>query len=372
MKKFLAITSLLALGLAACAPTADDGTGPIKIGFIGPLTGDVASLGTDDHNGVLLKVREINAAGGINGRQIELISEDARCTGADSASAAQKLVSVDQVIAIIGGLCSGETLAAAPITEAGKVVLLSPTSSSPDVTSAGDFVFRNYPSDALKTKAMAKYFKDNGMTKVAIIAENTDFSVGFRDSLAKDIGMEFVFNEVVEPGTKDFRSLMTRLKDVDFDVFVADGQSPPTIALMVQQLREQGMEQVAITHDAGQTEETIALGGASVEGFRAINVASLSSDSAFGKTFIAENGAPQAGLAYAGYAYDAMGVLAQSIAEVGTDAAMIRDYLYQIPSYSGVVGNFSFDENGDVLGINYKLIEVQNGAWVELADAPAM
>lgn len=239
------------------------------------------------------------------------------------------------------------------------------------MTTAGDFVFRNYPSDALKTKAMAKYFKDNGMKKVAIIAENTDFAVGFRDSLAKDLGTDFVFNEVVEPGTKDFRSLMTRLKDVDFDVFVADGQSPPTIALMIQQMREQGIKQVAITHDAGQTEETIALGGASVEGFRAINVASLSPDSDFGKKFIAEYGPAQAGLVYAAYAYDAFGVLAQAIAEVGTDGAMIREYLYQIPSYKGVVGNFSFDENGDVLGINYKLIEVKNGAWTELADAPA-
>jgi len=372
MKKLLALSSLLAFSLVACQPTADGGTGPIKIGFIGPITGDVASLGVDDLNGVRLKVDEINAAGGVHGRSIELIIEDARCNGTDSASAAQKLVSVDKVVAIVGGLCSGETLAAAPIAESAAVVLLSPTSSSPDVTAAGDFTFRNYPSDALKTKAMVKYFKDNKISNVAIIAENTDFAIGFRDSLRKDLGKDFVFNETVEPGTKDFRTLMTRLKKTNFDVFVADGQSPPTIALMIEQMREQGLMQLAITHDAGQTEETIALGGDSVEGFRAINVASLSPESEFGKKFIAKNGPAQAGLVYAGYAYDAMGALAQAIGEVGTDGAAIRDYLYQIPSYTGTVGTFSFDENGDVVGINYKLMEVKDGVWVELADAPAM
>ncbi|MDP6562065.1 MAG: ABC transporter substrate-binding protein, partial [Candidatus Peribacteraceae bacterium] len=117
MKRLLVPLFALGVLLSACSPVADDGTGPIKIGYIGPLTGEAASYGVDTLNGTELAVAEINAAGGINGRLIELITEDGRCTGTDAASAAQKLVNVDKVVAIIGGQCSGETLAAAPIVE---------------------------------------------------------------------------------------------------------------------------------------------------------------------------------------------------------------------------------------------------------------
>ncbi len=367
MKKLIACLSVLGILLVSCAPAGDDGTGPIRIGFIGPLTGDAAAYGVDTLNGVQIKVDELNAAGGVKGRMIELIAEDGRCTGTDSASAAQKLINVDKVVAIVGGQCSGETLAIAPIAESAGIVEMSPLSSSPDVTAAGDYIFRDYPSDALKTKAMAKYFKDKEFKNVAVITENTDFAQGFRTTLKTDFG-DFVFDEVVEPGTKDYRSLVTRLKSVDFDVFLANGQSPATIAAMVMQLREQGLEQVVITHDAGQAQDTIDVGGDATEGLLAINVPSLGDTTAFGKAYLAKYGAPQSSLAFAGHAYDAMGILAQVIGAVGTDGAAMRDYLYDMTPYKGVVGDISFDDNGDVVGVNYKLIEVQDGAWVELQD----
>ena len=366
MKRLLSYTSFLAVALTACQPANSD---VIKIGFIGPLTGDAAAYGVDTLNGVQLKVEEINASGGIDGKKIQLVPEDSKCNGSDAATATQKLTGVDHVVAIVGGSCSSETLAAAPIVEATKTPLMSPLSSSPDLTEAGEYVFRDYPSDALKTKAMAAYFKAEGFTNVAVITENTDFAQGFRQSLTKDFGT-FVFDEVVEPGTKDFRSLVTRLKSAEFDVFVANGQSPATISAMVVQLREQGLTQLAITHDAGQAEETITIGGDGVENLQAINVPSLGEETAFGKNLVEKHGKPRGAIAFAGHAYDAVGVLAQAIDEVGTDGAAIQKYLNDLTSYKGVVGDFSFDDNGDVVGINYKLIEVQDGKWVELRDAP--
>lgn len=365
MRKFLAFSSLLAITLAACLAGSD--TDSIKIGFIGPLTGDAAAYGVDAFHGSQLKVDEINAAGGINRRKIALIAEDGKCTGSDAATAAQKLTNVDKVVAILGGQCSGETLAAAPIVEAAKIVSISALSSSPDITDAGDFIFRDYPSDTLKTRAMAAYFREKGYKKVAIIAENTDFAMGFRNSLKKDFGEDnFVFDEAAEPSTKDYRSLVTRLKSVKFDVFVADGQTPATIVAMVQQMREQGLTQPAITHDAGQTQETLTLGGEAVEGLQAINIPVLAAETPFGASFIAKYGQPQGALAYAAHAYDAMGVLAAAIGSVGTDGTAIRDYLYTLPSYDGAVGQFHFDAKGDVVGISYILVEVQHNAWVEL------
>lgn len=365
MKRLLVPLFALGILLSACqaAPT-DDGTGPIKLGYIGPLTGEAAPYGVDTLNGAQLAVDEINAAGGIAGRQIELIAEDARCTGSEATSAAQKLVNVEGVVAIVGGQCSGETLAAAPIAEAGKVPMISPVSSSPDVTNAGDFVFRDYPSDALKTKAMAGYFAKNGYKNVAVITENTDFAVAFRDALKENHG-EFVFDEVVPPGTKDFRSLVTRLKDLEFDAIVPNGQSSATIAAMLQQLREQGLDQLAISHDVAQDKSLLEIAPDASEGLLVIGVPEVDADSAFGQKFHAEHEETQAALLFAAQAYDAVRVFADAFAEVGTDGEAVRDYLYGVTSFDGVVGKFGFDDNGDVLGIPYALYEATGDSFVQ-------
>ncbi|MBI2635777.1 ABC transporter substrate-binding protein [Candidatus Peregrinibacteria bacterium] len=359
MKRSLALLSLTALALTACQPA---GGGTIKIGYIGPLTGDAASYGVDTLNGVKMKIEEINAAGGINGRQIEIVAEDGKCTGSEAASAAQKLVNVDKVIAIVGGQCSGETLAAAPIAEEGKVVIVSPVSSSPDVTKAGDYVFRDYPSDALKTKAMAKYFAEEKITKVAMISENTDFASAFRASLKENLPADaVVFDEVVEPGTKDFRTLMTRLKNVKFDTFFPNAQSDATMAAMMQQFRDQGMKQPAISHDIADSVTLAKLAPEAVEGMWVINVPTSGQGTSFETDFTAKYGAAQATIAFAAHAYDAAGVIAEALKAGATDGTAIKDWLYNMKEYKGVVGAFSFDRNGDVVGVPYGLKQFQKG-----------
>jgi ABC-type branched-subunit amino acid transport system substrate-binding protein len=368
MKRLLALAFLIPFTLSACGG-ASESKEPIKIGFIGPLTGEVSALGTDILHGAQIKLDEINAAGGIDGRPVVLIAEDGRCNGTDAASAAQKLVQVDKVVAIHGGECSGETLAAAPIAEAAEVVMISPSSSNPDITKAGDFIFRDYPSDALKTKAMASYFSEEGFKKVAIIAETAEFTTGFRNALAEDLPEgALVFDEKVNPGTKDFRTLLTRLKDIEFDVLVDDLNSPANIALLLQQFRELGFTQLVISHDLGDSLEIPRGIGALSEGFQVINVPTVDPSSDFGKKFIGKYGEPQANLAWGGYGYDVLGILTQAIAAVGTEGPAIRDYLYAMPSYDGVIAKVSFDENGDIRGIPYVLREVKDGTFVNMSD----
>jgi branched-chain amino acid transport system substrate-binding protein len=368
MKKLSALF-LSTLFLAACQGSPSDDTGPVKVGYIGPLTGEAASYGMDTLNGVKLAVEAINLEGGIGGRKIEIVAEDGKCTGTDAASAAQKLIHVDQVVAIVGGQCSGETLAAAPIAEAAGVVLLSPLSSSPDVTEAGDFVFRNYPSDALKTKAMANYFAEKGYTKVAAITENTDFAVAFRDALHANLGDDaFVLNEVVEPGTKDYRTLMTRLEGEEFDAFFPNGQTTATLAAMMQQFREAGFEQPAVSHDVAQDASMFELAPEASKGMLAIGVPEVSQESDFGSAFVGKFGDAQAALAFAAHAHDAMHVLAVAIENAGTDGNALRDYLYDLDGHDGVVGRFAFDDNGDVTGIPYVLYEAKDGTWGKTAD----
>ena len=134
----------------------EEGDDIITIGFIGPLTGDAVSYGEPISNGVRMAVDDINQAGGVNGKMLEVIYEDGRCTNEDALNAAQKLVNIDGVKMIIGGACSGETLAMLPVTEAAGVVVISPSASSPDLTGAGRFFFRNSPSDAEGGRKLAE------------------------------------------------------------------------------------------------------------------------------------------------------------------------------------------------------------------------
>lgn len=370
MKKISIIGAVLSMTLVACQSGGSAENEPIKIGYIGPLTGDAAPYGVDTLNGTKLKIDEINAAGGIDGKQLQLIAEDGRCTGVDAATAAQKLINIDGVAAIVGGQCSGETLGAAPIAETAGVVMVSPISSSPDVSTAGDFIFRDYPSDALKTQAMATYFDEQGFESIAMITENTDFATAFRNALTESLGEDaIVFDEVVEPNTKDYRTLVTRMQDLEFDVFFPNGQTSATIGSMLQQIREQGFDQLAVSHDVAQDKSLLEIAPEATEGLQAINVPAVDATSEFGQKFIAEFGDAQAALAFAAHAYDAAGVLAEAMQQVGTDGAAIRDYLYGV-TYNGTVGEFGFDENGDVTGIPYVLWEVQNGEYVAVDNIP--
>ncbi len=365
MKRVFTMSALFLLMLSACKPAGKE---PIKIGLIAPLTGDAAALGVDIANGVKLAIEEVNTQGGIGGRQVELKAEDGRCTPNEATNAAQKLVNVDKVVAILGGQCSGETLAAAPIAEQAKIILLSSVSSSPNVTEAGAYVYRNYPSDALKTKAMARYFQEKGYGRIAILTTNAEFSIAFRDALKQELGDQLVFDEVVEPDTKDVRSVLSRLKDVDFDVFIPNGHAQGVLAPMVQQFRELGFIQLMVSHDIADTQDVLDAAGEAAEGMQVINVQTLGEETDFGKKFTAKFGAAQSGLIYAAHGYDAARVLMAVMKDAGTEGPAMKDALDKLSSFEGVIGAFHFDENGDVKGLSYALKEVQQGAFVKVQD----
>lgn len=372
MKKHsLTILALTAFLLASCGVGGDQGS--IKIGYIGPLTGDANTYGLDTLHGAEIKVEEINAAGGIDGRLIEFVVEDARCTGSDAASAAQKLINIDGVVAIVGGICSGETLAAAPIVETAKVPLMSPGSTSPDVKEAGDFVFRNIPSDALAADATAIYLKNNELNKIAIITENTDFAMAFGNSLTSKLEENsVVFNEIVEPNTKDFRTLVTRLQGMEFDAFIANAQTTAVGASMAMQFREQGFEQPIFTNNGVVSPVLGELAGEAAEGMKAVMPPSEGANAqlfnAFVTKFTEKYGSAASSITYAANSYDVIGVFAQAISSVGTDGVALRDYFYNFDGYDGTVGRFSFDQYGEVVGIDLEIQELKDGEFVKIEN----
>ncbi len=381
MKKLtLALTTIILSSCTGATPSGESphsaSSNPIRIGYIGPITGDASSFGADTLNGARMAIEEVNASGGIDGRPVSLIAEDGRCDGPTSEAAAEKLTSIDQVVGIIGGHCSSETLAAAPVVEEASVPLISPISSSPDITHAGDFVFRVYPSDALKGKALARYFDSKQFKRVAVISENTDFCLGVKNVAVAALteGTECICDEVVAPGTKDYRTALTELNKKEFDVFLANGQSPTTVAAMATQMRELGLTQPIVSTDAADSVTLGHIARDAVEGLRALSVPSLSPDDPhareFMNTFDGKYRAPEVGYFFAALSYEATKILLEAISEAGTDGKVLRDELYVHSGYETLVGTISFDEYGDVKGIPFALKEFQGGELVEVERIP--
>ena len=255
MKKLILIfMTLFVLLFTACAPQQPveeqkpiQFQGSYKIGVMLPLTGDGAAYGLPEQKGVKIAIEEINAKGGINGRKLEAIYEDSKCNPKDGNAAAQKLVNIDRVKVIVGGACSGETLGASPITEANKVILISPSATNPDVTKAGDFVFRVAPSDAYAGVVASNYaFDELKAKKAALISESTDYAQGlrkvFRENFAKS-GGEIAADETYNPEDTDFRTQVTKVKSADPDVIYLVPQAPQKGLLLVKQIKEAGLKQ---------------------------------------------------------------------------------------------------------------------------------
>lgn len=360
--RFFSISAAFLL-LSACTDT-----NVIRIGYIGPLTGDAVSYGVDTLHGVELAVRQINARGGVRGKQVELIVEDGRCTPSDALNAATKLIDADHVAAIIGGNCSTETLAVAPKAEASKTVLLSPISSSAKITDAGDYVFRVYPSGAYTGSMYAKFFSGHAMKKIALLSEDTDYCRGLQSAILKNLpeGSIIAFNETVEPGTKDFRTLLTRLRNKDFDVLALQVQSDAAVEAFIKQYDEFGIGKPLVGNDVAESNVLSKL--AEVEGMHIIAVTSPNLRRPQAADFIAQYrkmyGEPKQNFFYPALAYDAANILLESMQKADSGPSL-RDALYGLQKYAGVMGDLSFDSKGDVRGVGYGFKEWRNGEVVQ-------
>lgn len=359
MRRTLPLFLLLALALSGCSGSPET----VKIGFIGPLTGDAVSYGKDALNAARRAVDEANVEGGIDGKLVDLVVEDGRCTASAAADAARKLVSADGVVAIIGGNCSTETLAAAPIAEEAGVPLLSPISSSRAVTEAGDFVFRLYPSTGVTGNAYARYLSDRGFRSIALLSEETDYCRSLRASITEFLpeGARLVFDETVSAGEKDFRSVLTRLADRQIDVFLIAMQSDAAVAAAALQAKELGIEAPIVANDVADSTTIDDVMGSAIAGMQVLSPVTPDAGrpevAAFIDAYRRSYGEETSSIYYAGFAYDATNILLRAVAEAGTDGAAIRDWLYALPSYRGVMGDIAFDEKGDAHGVPYGLKE---------------
>ena len=379
MKKYLLILALILLILSACAvqqqPQIQEQKelqGSYKIGVMYPLTGDAATYGLPQQRVVKIAADEINAKGGINGRKLELIYEDSKCNPKDGNAAAQKLINIDKVKVIIGGACSSETLAAAPLAEQNKVVVISPSSTSPDITKAGDFIFRLAPSDAYAGIIAANYAYNTAKAKTAaIISESSDYAQGLRKVFSQNFanfGGKIVADETYNPDDTDFRTQITKVKAGNPDIIYVVPQTTSKGLLLVKQIKEAQLKQQILTAEVLIGRNVVHDNAADVEGL--IGVEQRFDDNApKAKSLLAKykaqakEDAPFPG--YMAGAYDAVYIISDAISKSGYDGEKIRDYLYGVKDYNGAVGKINIDKNGDVI-LAYSIKQVKSGQLVTI------
>ncbi len=242
--KLLALLIVVAMGaslLAGCSGSDD----VIKIGAIDPLTGAQAIFGQDSLNGKMMAVEEINAAGGVLGMQIELISEDDGAQAAQSATVATKLITSDEVVAIAGPHASGNTLAVMEVIEDYGVPTITPGASSPLITSSGNaWISRGIPDARLQSNLLVKYAAENdGVTKLGVLYANDDYGKGGFDAAVlagEEYGVEII-GESFMGDDQNFTTQITSLRDAGVEAVMLWCVYTPA-SLITKQMRDMGWE----------------------------------------------------------------------------------------------------------------------------------
>ncbi len=363
-KKILIFGLILAIALlVGCkSGTQTQDKEPIKIGFIAPLTGDAANLGVNSRKGVELAVKELNDAVGINGRKVEVVYEDGKCNAKDASSAGNKLINLDKVPVIIGGLCSSETIAVAPMAEDNKVILFSGCSSNPKITTIGDFVFRDYPSDSFQGVYGAEIAKNKlNAKKVAILYCLGDWCVGIKEVFKKkftELGGEVVAEESYEQDSRDLRTQLTKIKDKNPDLIYFVGYTEASI-VGIKQMKELGIDVPTLGADAWDDAKIWTETGNAGEG-KMWTVVDTPISEDFKAKMKAQHGSDEVTLCTP-QVYDAFNIVTEIMKKVGTDTTKIKNELYKVKGYKGVSGTITIDSNGDLATANYVTKVAKNG-----------
>lgn len=344
-------------------PSAPVLTGPVKIGFIGPLTGDAANLGQNIKAAVEIAVTEVNAAGGIAGQPLEVIYEDGQCTGKVASNAANKLINIDKVPVILGGACSGETSSFTGLANQTKTAVLSYCSSAPAITDAGDYIFRNYPSDTFQGAYAAEYlYKTLKKKNVAVLYVKSDWGAGIKDVFIqsfKKLGGTVAAEEGYEQTSRDLRTQLTKVKSTNPEMVYFLGYTEASIPAL-KQAKELGLNAPFFGGDAWDDSKIWSSVGAAGESAMFTVVSALPSPE-FKTAMETKVGNNEIGVCTP-TAYDGLKLLAKVLGRVGPDGEKIKNELYKT-SYSGGVSSekIEFDKNGDVKGANYVVKVVKNG-----------
>ena len=334
------------------APGAAGGGQDIVVGEYGSLTGGTATFGKQTHNGVELAIDEVNAAGGVKGRKLRLVTEDDQSRQDEAATVVRKLISRDKVIALLGEVASSASLAAAPIAQEAKVPMISPSSTNPRVTQVGDFIFRVCFLDDFQGQAMARFcYNTLGSRKAAVLRDiRQDYSVGlanyFSEEFAK-LGGTIASDQSYSSGDSDFKAQLTAIRAAGADVLFVPGYYNDVGQVAIQ-ARDLGLKIPLAGGDGWESPNLLEIGGQALENSYYSNHFDPSSQEPVVKEFFKKysDRYGQAPGALAALAYDAAHLLADAMGRAPEiSGTAIRDQIAVTKDWKGVSGTITMDKN---------------------------
>jgi branched-chain amino acid transport system substrate-binding protein len=330
------------------APAGDT----ILIGEFGSMTGSEATFGQSTHNGIVLAMKEINAAGGIKGKKVAVKTYDDQGRAQEAGTAVTRLITDDKVVAVLGEVASSLSIAGGRVAQQYKVPMISPSSTNPAVTQIGDMIFRVCFLDDFQGYVVAKFARDHlKAQKAAVFFDQAQaYSKGLKDFFKKsftELGGQVVSEQAYTGGDQDFSAQLTSIRDAGVDVVFLPGYYTEAANIMLQ-ARKLGVKATFLGGDGWDSTQLAAIGGEAVEGAYYGNHYSPDEErpvvQEFVKKYQADNGQIPDGLAALGYdaaklLFDAMG-RAESL-----DGPTLAKAIAATKDFQGVTGVFSIDEN---------------------------
>lgn len=346
---------------------ADDGE--ILVGEYGSMTGSTATFGVETHNGIQIAVDETNKAGGVKGRKIRLISLDDQGKSDEAVTAVTRLIDLEHVVAVLGEVASSRSKVGARVCQRKRVPMVTPSSTNPEVTKVGDYVFRVCFIDPFQGFVMAKFAKANlGLSKVAILRDvRNDYSVGLADafkSAFERLGGTIVSDVSYNEGDTDFSAQLTTMKTAGPQAIFVPGYYTEVGNIAVQSKRL-GLDVPLLGGDGWDSPQLLEIGGEALNGSYFSNHYSAERASPAAQRFIAEyrrryEDTPS-GLAALGY--DAAKILFEAMGRAtAIDGPVIRDALAATRGFDGVTGNITIDSDRNAVKPAV-VLKIEGGAY---------
>ena len=360
----------LVTGCKKAAESAADTGNTIKVGEFASLTGSEATFGQSSHKGTQLAVDEINAGGGILGKKMELLTEDNQSQAGQSSTVVRKLISSDGVVAMLGEVASSRSMEAAPICQESKIPMISPASTNPKVTEAGDYVFRVCFIDPFQGTVMANFARKTlQLNSVAVLSDvKSDYSMGLAKFFKAGFtagGGKIIADQNYSGGDKDFNAQLTAIKATNPDGVFLPGYYTE-VGLIALQAKQLGLNVPIFGGDGWESSSLVPIGGAALEGDYFSTHYSPEDTSPAVQSFVKDykakynNETPDA---MAALGYDSAKILADAMKRAGsTDGAKVRDALAAEKNFAGVTGNITMDANRNA-SKPAVILAIKNGAF---------
>jgi branched-chain amino acid transport system substrate-binding protein len=358
----------LFFGILVClAWTIQSSWGEIRIGAVSCLTGALSTFGVSSIQGAKLAIEEINATGGTLGQPIQLIVEDNGSKAGETATILRKFISQDKVVAVLGGLTSSSTMEGAPLAQAAKLPLLTPSATNIAVTQVGNYIFRSCFIDPFTGQMMARFALDRLQAKQAIVITDVkqDYSVGLTDAIRlyfSQNGAKILSALSYSSGDTDFRTQLTAVRMAHPEVVFLPGYYTEA-ALILLQARQLGIRCPFVGGEGWDSPTLVQVAGKAADGNYYTDHFSAADPDPKIQKFVQTYRAKYATLpdALAALWYDGARLLAQALQRAGsTDPGKVREALAATRDFDGVTGRISIDDNRNASKPGV-ILEIVNG-----------